>query len=175
MNEATDLLKADLEAIRAAKIERAREKRRNPNAIPRLTHAERCGAYYALWARVPRKAVAEAFGLSTTGVAMIAMTIRFPRPKRTPGGRPIIDRDQFTTSDERDRSGGLLRKGRLGSTLPPAAPTIDPERAKRRGVYTDIAREFLALGPDAFGEKYFDRYMRDRLLKALDKTQIRTK
>ncbi|HEY1888469.1 MAG TPA: hypothetical protein VGG86_20870 [Roseiarcus sp.] len=171
MSEATELLKADLADFCRAKEERAlakRRARRNPNAIPRLPHEERCAILYLLYCRVPRKAVAKAFNVSTPTLAIAGSCLRFPKLARTPGGRPITVIERYETVSERgDKT--LPYRVRRTVNEPLAPPAIEPERCYRKGAYQDIAREMLAMGPEAFGEKYFDRHMRDRVLQALQK------
>jgi hypothetical protein len=138
MSDATEMMKEDL---RRLAIEGNLTGRR-------LSHSERCGAFYALYWGYSRAVVADAFGVTPTTTSLIADCLVFAKAPRKLGQ---------ARKPERDANGEIAF---------PAQPTVDPSRMRRPSIYRKIAEEFLAIGEQAFGEQYFHQGMRDRLLAA---------
>jgi hypothetical protein len=145
MNETTDAMKND---VRRFLLE-------HPQANRRMSYGERCCVFYALYWGYSRAVVSEAFSIHPTTASLVADCLTF-ETRRKPGQRtPSLPRDEY------------------GNELPPALPTVHPENIRRKSIYQAIAREFLAIGEAAFGEKYFNEDARQRLIDAAAHRPVR--
>jgi hypothetical protein len=116
----------------------------------KLTFGEKCGAFSALYAGASNQVIARAFGIAQTTVSKLSGCLESdPDPYRLePGREPTRDNPDGEPPTRIARDHNLNRK---------------PNRHLH---YSDVAREFEALGREEFHRRYYTERIHDRIVLA---------